>query len=118
MDIEIDLTASHLGRLYVVDSSMIQCILLIFEYISGYFEVRLCPSNNPLVPVTQECLDKHVLPLANGSGTRYYITNFEKQVHTYQVKLPTGVVCDQCVLQWHYHTGSMLKIDKLAYESE
>lgn len=83
IDVEIDLTASHLG----------------------YFEFRLCPQNNPLVPATQSCLDKYVLPLADGSGTRYPIPTFDKGLQRYQVKLPEGVTCEQCVLQWHYNTG-------------
>ncbi|ODM99780.1 hypothetical protein Ocin01_06884 [Orchesella cincta] len=84
IEVQIDLTASHLG----------------------YFELRLCPQNNPLVPATQECLDQYVLELADGSGTRYPIPTFDAQLHTYSVKLPEGVTCRQCVLQWHYNTGN------------
>jgi len=84
IDIQIDLTASHLG----------------------YFELRLCPQNNPLVPATQSCLDQHVLQLADGSGTRFPINTFNQVMYSYQVRLPAGVTCAQCVLQWHYNTGN------------
>ncbi|CAL8143129.1 unnamed protein product [Orchesella dallaii] len=84
INVQIDLTASHLG----------------------YFEFRLCPQNNPLVPATQECLDQNVLELADGSGTRYPIPTFDAELHTISLKLPEGVTCRQCVLQWHYNTGN------------
>ncbi|XP_022343370.2 uncharacterized protein LOC111136653 [Crassostrea virginica] len=71
----------------------------------GYFEFRLCEHNDPFTPVTQECLDKHVLNLTNGEGTRYYIAP-ETGEYTVQLLLPQAVECSQCVLQWKYNTGN------------
>jgi len=36
-------------------------------------EFRLCPAENPLVEVTQECLDRHLLSI-EGFGTQYPVT--------------------------------------------
>lgn len=70
----------------------------------GYFEFRLCEHNNPFTPVTQECLDEHVLSLSDGEGSRYYIGP-ELGEYTVQLQLPENVQCSQCVLQWKYNTG-------------
>lgn len=71
----------------------------------GYFEFRLCEHNNPFTPVTQECLDEHVLSLSDGEGSRYYIGP-ELGEYTVQLQLPENVQCSQCVLQWKYNTGN------------
>merc|ERR1711884_492951 len=39
----------------------------------GTFEFRLCPVNDKNKAATHECLDQHVLQLADGSGTLHYI---------------------------------------------
>jgi len=84
IDVQVEITASHLG----------------------YFEFRLCPQNNPLVPATQECLDQYLLPLADGSGYRHPVPNFNKGMHNIRLRLPQNLTCRQCVLQWHYNTGN------------
>lgn len=75
---------------------------------SGYFEFRLCadkPEAEQLV--TQECFDKHLLTLIDGT-TRYYMPeNYkENSYHNVSVRLPAGDVnCEHCVIQWRYKTG-------------
>ncbi|KAG0729547.1 hypothetical protein GWK47_030073 [Chionoecetes opilio] len=69
----------------------------------GYFEVRLCP--DPKVEATQDCLDKHPLMLADGSGFKYKISLYTGK-HTIQLVLPPTVVCTHCVLQWRYVAGN------------
>ncbi|KAL8602230.1 hypothetical protein ACOMHN_022743 [Nucella lapillus] len=71
----------------------------------GWFEFRLCVHNSPSTPITQECLDKHLLQLADGSGTRYPIDPHAQAVEL-KLKLPDGVSCSQCVLQWKWHGGN------------
>ncbi|CAG7710000.1 unnamed protein product [Allacma fusca] len=83
VNITINLTAAHLG----------------------YFELKLCPHNNPLVPATQECLDQYPLQLVDGSGSRFVPPNRAAH-YVLHVQLPQGVTCQQCVLQWHYNTGN------------
>ncbi|KAK2165850.1 hypothetical protein NP493_1348g00041 [Ridgeia piscesae] len=73
----------------------------------GWFEFRICPNNDFRVPVTHECLNKNLLPLADGTGYRVYLDI--KQPAGFKnatLRLPTGLVCTQCVLQWRWHTGN------------
>ena len=72
----------------------------------GWFEFRICPNNDFRVPVTHECLNRNLLPLADGTGYRVYLDI--KQPAGFKnatLRLPTGLVCTQCVLQWRWHTG-------------
>lgn len=87
VDVEIELTANHYGS----------------------FEMFLCPNNNPRLEATQECFDQYPLLVTNTRSVRYLIPNeSEKQgVFSYSVKLPPGVTCSQCVIQWTYYTGNM-----------
>lgn len=59
--------------------------------------------------MTQECLDQNLLTLSDGS-TRFMI-NQEMKLPTPYVQLPTGIVCEHCVLQWHYSAGNELQND-------
>ncbi|KAK3084053.1 hypothetical protein FSP39_007381 [Pinctada imbricata] len=81
-DVKVKITASH----------------------KGYFEFRLCPHNNPRVPVTQDCLNRYLLH--QPSGSTQYKELGRPQVYTVTLKLPQGVTCTQCVLQWKYNTGN------------
>ena len=58
--------------------------------------------------MTQECLDRYPLYLASDPTTfKYQIPKGTKKkavVH-YDVMLPKGVTCKQCVVQWTYVTG-------------
>ncbi|XP_042903334.1 uncharacterized protein [Parasteatoda tepidariorum] len=76
----IDLTANHLG----------------------YFEFRICPNNNAKKVVQQKCLDQYPLELADGSGTKYYVDGAEMGLIDIYLRLPQGLTCSQCVLQWQY----------------
>lgn len=70
----------------------------------GHFEFRLCANKqSPFELVTQRCLDRNVLRLPDGSF-RYHV-NQQVGLHNVVVKLPDNVVCDYCVIQWHYRTG-------------
>ncbi len=72
----------------------------------GHFEFRLCPHNNVNTPVRQECLDQHLLQVETRQGlqTRYRIGS-RTGIYNVRVRLPTGVICTQCVLQWTYIAG-------------
>ncbi|XP_042228868.1 uncharacterized protein LOC121870955 [Homarus americanus] len=71
----------------------------------GFFEFRLCPHNRPSIPVTNECLDKYVLQKADGSGPRYFPEPGTKIFYA-KYRLPRGLTCTQCVLQWRYVAGN------------
>ncbi|CAG7815129.1 unnamed protein product [Allacma fusca] len=72
----------------------------------GYWELRLCPNT----PVTQECLDSHLLTFAGTPYTRYWVSHHPDhhgpKYYSVSVKLPSNLRCKKCVLQWHYHTGT------------
>ncbi|CAL1265993.1 unnamed protein product [Larinioides sclopetarius] len=76
----IDLTANHLG----------------------YFEFKICPNNNTKKIVEQSCLDKYLLQLADGSGTRFYVKPWYLGLTDIKLQLPKELTCSQCVLQWQY----------------
>lgn len=69
----------------------------------------LCPNNNRFQEATQECFDRYPLLVTNTKSVRYSIPNESKkqETFTYKVKLPVGVTCSQCVIQWTYYTGNM-----------
>ncbi|XP_013416594.1 uncharacterized protein LOC106178101 [Lingula anatina] len=81
---EVDLTANH----------------------KGWFEFRICPNDDPSVQVTHECLDQHLLQLADGSGTRWEVNTDENKVFELRLRLPSDLLCNHCVFQWKYHTGN------------
>ncbi|ELU06118.1 hypothetical protein CAPTEDRAFT_212716 [Capitella teleta] len=76
----------------------------------GYFEMRLCPHTDPQTAISEDCLNRHLLSLSDGSGTRFAITGTMRMV-TFNVRLPRDVVCMQCVVQWKYNTGNSWGID-------
>ncbi|XP_076042840.1 uncharacterized protein LOC143026409 [Oratosquilla oratoria] len=82
--VDVDLTANH----------------------RGHFEFRLCPNNAPEKYIEQECLDQYRLELADGSGVDFPINHDELGMEYITLKLPQGLKCSQCVLQWHYQTGN------------
>lgn len=71
----------------------------------GYFEFRLCPKNSASELVTEECLNKNLLKLTDGT-TRYYLLSSISQPFFPRVQLPVGLTCENCVLQWWYRTGN------------
>lgn len=88
MTIRVELTASHMG----------------------YFEFRLCPN----LAAKQDCLDKHLLELLGGTpslpqpgdlNTRFYPRNGSR-IYDIKARLPEGLECGNCVLQWRYIAGN------------
>ncbi len=76
---------------------------------SGYFEFRLCADKSEAGQlVTQECFDRHLLTLADGS-TRYRVPaeNKRNSYHNVSIQLPikNEIDCRNCVIQWRYRTG-------------
>lgn len=70
----------------------------------GYMEFRLCANNDVTKPITQQCLDENLLEIVGYNGVRYDVSPRDSQV-LLQVKLPEGLTCTQCVLQWKYQGG-------------
>ncbi|WAR03583.1 hypothetical protein MAR_010141 [Mya arenaria] len=72
----------------------------------GWMEFRICPNNNVNVPVKQACLDKHVLQRADGQGTKEPINDKRTGYWNMDFRLPAGMTCSQCVIQWKYHAAN------------
>ena len=79
IDIEVELTQGHLGNM----------------------EWRLCTDVND---ESQACFNRHVLQLADRPGTKFPVTGSGWQ--RTRVKLPDGVRCNHCVIQWNYRAGN------------
>ena len=79
---------------------------MVTEDYAGYFEFRLCPDKSEAEQlVTQECFDRHLLKLADGS-TRYNVPdNIANTYHNITLQLPDTEDCKNCVIQWLYRTG-------------
>ncbi|XP_062615337.1 uncharacterized protein LOC134277082 isoform X1 [Saccostrea cucullata] len=89
MDIQVELTANHLG----------------------YFEFRLCEHNDTSTAITQACLDKNLLRFPDNS-TRHYVRGSVYGVINLHLQIPPSVSCTQCVLQWKYNTGNSWGCDR------
>ena len=78
----------------------------------GWFIIKLCPVKHPKEIVTQKCLDSHVLPVAETKSSRYYIPKGtpKSAIVEYQVTLPKGLTCAQCVIQWTWTSGANLNV--------
>ncbi|GAB1605791.1 uncharacterized protein LOC115222289 [Argonauta hians] len=73
----------------------------------GWFEFRICPIEDPDTEVTQQCLDRHILYGADGLTSRFPVAKGKSSMFfNFTVRLPVGVICEQCVFQWKYRTGN------------
>ena len=75
----------------------------------GWFEFRLCVNNDVTNIINHDCLNDNLLQLADGSGTRYsigYMPENSKGNVSVALRLPEGLTCSQCVLQWKYNAGT------------
>ncbi|XP_046464103.1 uncharacterized protein LOC124209905 [Daphnia pulex] len=77
----------------------------------GYFEFRICEHNLAKQPETDECFDRHLLQRvaiegADAHSYRYFPGAGNNVVFRSTYKLPEGLTCSQCVLQWRYFAGN------------
>ncbi|XP_054711618.1 uncharacterized protein LOC129221190 [Uloborus diversus] len=70
----------------------------------GFFEFKLCPVQEG-VKVDQECLDKHPIALADGSGYRFTLGS-RRGIVEVPLRLPEGLKCERCVFQWHWKAAN------------
>lgn len=87
----------------------------------GWFEFHLCQHDNPFTNITMACLDKHLLVLDDTGQTRYPVawpasavsngsdagvyTAYSSEIRL-KLRLPPGLACSACVLQWKYNSGN------------
>ncbi|KAH3867952.1 hypothetical protein DPMN_031087, partial [Dreissena polymorpha] len=69
----------------------------------GYVEFRLCPRNSTKYPLEQSCFDRYPLWIDESHGTRYYLGS-RGGIYDIHIRLPSGLICKRCVLQWKYKT--------------
>jgi len=87
IDIEIDISANHWG----------------------HFELKICPVDGKNDVATQDCFDQHPLVLADNPRSHQFYVPLDSPKITkfnYKVKLPFGLSCSQCIMQWSYYTGN------------
>ncbi|KAK6184670.1 hypothetical protein SNE40_007098 [Patella caerulea] len=96
--------------------SIVEVVVDVTANHKGYFEFRLCPTNDPKKTATKKCLDKYLLPQTNGD--RRFNLSRDNGIFTLKLQLPKYLTCKHCVLQWTYHTGNSFGCwDKLDPES-
>ncbi|KAK6184942.1 hypothetical protein SNE40_007289 [Patella caerulea] len=95
-----------IGRSYH-EGDIIPIVVHLTANHQGWFEFKMCPVNDPKKKVTQKCLDENVLQRADGKGTTFPIPQGKYNAFfNFSVKLPEGLTCKQCVMQWKYRTGN------------
>ncbi|GBP08959.1 hypothetical protein EVAR_78324_1 [Eumeta japonica] len=92
------------GQGFIVEhyeaGSVFEATIELSAYHRGYWEFRICP--DPL-DNDQECFDNYLVELENGD-TKYYPIGSAKYNLNY--RLPAGLECEHCVLQWKYTAGN------------
>ncbi|CAL1533614.1 unnamed protein product [Lymnaea stagnalis] len=84
----------------------------------GFFEFRLCPTDNPFEKIKQSCLNKHPLKVASTGKIRYYLPgggsdgiSYATQRIEIELQLPDDIKCRACLLQWKYNAGNSWGVD-------
>ncbi|XP_066920151.1 uncharacterized protein [Clytia hemisphaerica] len=90
IDVKIYLTMSHLGY---------------FEFRIGEFDNKKTSGN------AIGKLNGHLMDLVGG-GTRFTVPRYGKQKFDIKLKLPAGLKCKRCVLQWWYKGANNWDCDK------
>lgn len=81
--------------------SLLTTSVEITAYHRGFWQFKICPDP---ARNDQRCFDDYVLELEDG-GNKYYPKRGNARYEvTY--RLPQGLVCDHCVLQWRYTAGN------------
>ncbi|XP_060571961.1 uncharacterized protein LOC132730123 [Ruditapes philippinarum] len=96
-----------ISRCYNTRDNVMDITVRITAYHKGYFEFRLCV-NNDMTSDDEDCAEEGMLLTIAGTygATRYDINNVEQEFYTFQLDMPQGIVCTQCILQWKYNAGN------------
>ncbi len=73
----------------------------------GFFAFKICPNDNPELDPDQDCFDRYPLEYVNGE--KYFflkpaMRNGGTRIEL-RLKLPDGLECWQCIIQWTYVSG-------------
>jgi hypothetical protein len=88
------------------EGELIEVTVKITANHKGYFIFRVAPLVDP--PITQTDLDNYMLELENGNQ-EWTLPDTGAGDYTITLKLPTGLSCEHCVLQWWWTTGNNWK---------
>ncbi|XP_022653021.1 uncharacterized protein LOC111264763 [Varroa jacobsoni] len=84
----------------------IEIVIEVTTHHKGWFEFKLCPVEDGKES-TQECLDHYPIMLVGNQTSRYTLPEGSKEgIYNFKGQLPKDLVCDRCVLQWHWTTGN------------
>ena len=85
---------------------VIEVIIDVVANHKGFFAFRLCPNNNPQKAPNAKCFSHFPLKLANGESFHFLEPTARMGTRVrLQVKLPDGLECWQCIIQWSYVAG-------------
>ncbi|XP_055873782.1 uncharacterized protein LOC106052195 isoform X2 [Biomphalaria glabrata] len=95
------------------ESSEIQVALDITANHKGWNEFRICDiAKSGGIEATQACLNKTLLADRSGK-TRFDLSSNKTGFFYYSLRLPPGMTCSHCVLQWKWKTGLSWGCDDL-----
>ncbi|CAB4062139.1 unnamed protein product [Lepeophtheirus salmonis] len=72
----------------------------------GYFTFKMCPNNNVNKDPDQSCFDQYVLTVHPTMADYYVLPDGKARNFKLELKLPKGLICNQCILQWTYTAGN------------
>ncbi|XP_054711164.1 uncharacterized protein LOC129220761 [Uloborus diversus] len=98
-------TSNVIGRVYQ-PGRVVDVMIDIVANHKGYFEFSLCERDDPLEKETEECFDKRILQLADGTGTKFFIPKDDNGFYMIPVKIPLDVSCAYCVFRWHWRSAN------------
>ena len=84
------------------EGQVIEVLVDVTSNHQGYFRFSVGKIGTP--PITQEKL-KHILKQPNGK-TKWFIDSKANEVFKIKLKLPRGLTCDHCVMQWWWNVGN------------
>ena len=109
--------------------SVIDVRVDILAHHMGWFWFKICPVTNHSVEITQECLDQYPLEIVQaptqpinpyewmipGTYTDRVEPKWELPAYRFKLKLPDGLTCDRCVLQWDWKNANRWQWDPPNY---
>lgn len=99
------------SRTYV-QGQTIKIVIKITAPHGGRFMFGLCPlpkgasADVERKTLTQKCIDSNQLTNAKDGSRYWWFGKKTVGTHSMDFKLPPGVTCDRCVLQWHWESGN------------
>ncbi|KAI3378982.1 hypothetical protein SNEBB_010073 [Seison nebaliae] len=79
----------------------------------GWVDFKVCPTTDG--KASQNCLDNNLL-IIKGHSKRLDIVSGMRDLSV-EVRLPIGLVCDTCMLQWRYRAGNSWGTDPVTGQS-